>query len=195
MASKPTPPPDGYLPVDIYWAVALITLTLLALAVLLDSCLVGALLIFPAPFVGYWLYGRLLVLLARLSRTGRGVLVYSDSPHWREYIETGWLPHCAGKVTVLNWSRRKQWKTSPAVLVFQHFCGTQDFNPSVVLFRGPRRPLVFRFYYAFRDARHGKRGPLEGLERRLFEELGAPWEPAYPQGPGAVAPGDSVGEG
>ena len=80
--------------------------------------------------------------------------------------------------------------------MFRHFCGTEEnFNPSVVLFRGLRRPLVFCFYYAFRDARHGKRAPLEGLERRLFEEFGAPWEPGHPQFPGEAAPGDSVSRG
>jgi hypothetical protein len=57
--------------------------------------------------------------------------------------------------------------------VFKRFCGQRhNFNPSVVVFRGLRAPLVFRFFYAFREVKAGRDEYLRRLEADLFEELG-----------------------
>jgi len=69
-------------------------------------------------------YGILLLLAAWWRWHGtdiRGVLVWSDSPNWREYIEQNWLPRLAGKVVVLNWSERRHWRASLAVRLFRLF--------------------------------------------------------------------------
>ena len=103
----------------------------------------------------------------------RGVLVYSNSPHWKTYIEERWLPKVGDRMIVLNWSQRKQWRFSLASEMHGHYCGqNQNYNPAAVIPRGLRHPLVFRFFYAFRDAKHGNREALEWLEKRLFAELG-----------------------
>ena len=47
-----------------------------------------------------------------------------------------------------------------------------NFNPAVLVLRGLKRPLVYRFYYAFQHAKHGRTDYLERLERDLFEHLG-----------------------
>ena len=111
----------------------------------------------------------------RWRREGiRGVLVYSRSPNWQSHIETQWLPRVGAQLKILNWSDRTTWRRSdPAVRLFHWFLGTKaDFNPGVILLRPFRRPLVFRFYPAFRNAKHGNEAGLKALEERLFAELG-----------------------
>ena len=72
----------------------------------------------------------------------------------------------------LNWSERARWKRSLAVSVFRHFVFQPfNFNPAVVVFRGFRSPLVYRFYYAFREASHGRHQYLEELEAAMVEAV------------------------
>lgn len=65
-------------------------------AALSGSPWLTAVLAIPVALVaGFWLFGRLLLLLAllRLRRRGIvGVLVYSNSPVWQSHIEREWLP-------------------------------------------------------------------------------------------------------
>ncbi len=55
----------------------------------------------------------------------------------------------------------------------------RDFNPSVVVFRGMLRPLVYRFHEAFHQAKHGVPEPLHNLERSMFEALGEKNQPNH----------------
>ena len=48
----------------------------------------------------------------------------------------------------------------------------RNYNPAVLVFRGLRRPAVYRFYYAFQQAKHGRTQYLDALEAELFRELG-----------------------
>jgi hypothetical protein len=41
------------------------------------------------------------------------------------------------------------------------------------VFRDLEEPLVFRFFWAFREAKSGRRELLDELEARLFEALDA----------------------
>jgi len=120
-----------------------------------------------------------LILLAESRRVleSRGVrclVIYSDSPTWEEYIRNKWLPRLGQRAVALNWSQRSTWPASLEVRLFKHFVGSSrhNFNPAVLVLRGPRRPHVFRFYYAFQQAKHGRRQYLETLEEELFSELG-----------------------
>jgi hypothetical protein len=103
----------------------------------------------------------------------KGVLIYSDSPNWQSYIEEKWLPILGGQLVILNWSRRRAWsKRDIAVRLFEHFVGrTSQYNPAAIVLRGVRLPLVFRFYQAFRDARHGKSLSLRKLEESMFRDI------------------------
>ena len=95
---------------------------------------------------------------------GRNILlVYSDSPIWSGYIEQEILPHISETIVILNWSERKQWKTSLAVLAFKLYGGSRGFNPMAIVFRPFRLHKVFRFYEAFKDFKHGKTEPLEKI--------------------------------
>jgi len=139
----------------------------------------NAVLIYGPAIVILWflLYPVILLLTAKVKwpKERQAVLVYSDSPHWREYIETEWLPRIGQRVVILNWSHRKTWSSSLEVRLFRWFVGTsQNYNPSVLVLRGMKSPLVFMFFFAFRDRKHGNSNALNRLERKLIDELNPP---------------------
>jgi hypothetical protein len=114
----------------------------------------------------------LLVWLWWLPKGKDVLFVSSDSPVWKEYMETQILPLVAGRAIVLNWSARREWpKLSFAVRVFRTFGHRRDFNPTVVLFRPFRRAKVVRFLPAFRDWKHGDTGNVDKLRRDLIVAL------------------------
>ena len=101
-----------------------------------------------------------------------GILVYSDSPNWKQHVETEILSRVGHKLVALNWTHRARWRRSIEVRAFQHWGGERDFNPLAILFL-PRRPvLVLRFRPAFRDLKHGNPEPLRALEETLLRALG-----------------------
>jgi hypothetical protein len=103
----------------------------------------------------------------------RCLIVHSHSPIWEEHIHTQWLPRFGPVARQLNWSERASWPGSLEVSVFRRFCLAQrNFNPAVLVFRGYRAPLVFRFFYAFHEARNGRPQYLQELEAHLFDALG-----------------------
>jgi hypothetical protein len=119
-------------------------------------------------------YGIALLALARfiLAPGVRCLLVHSNSPVWEPHITAMWLPRLGRMATTLNWSERASWTRSIEVMLFKHFCmGPVNFNPVALVFRGLRRPLVFRFFYAFHEAKHGRPEYLAMLEEQLFRAL------------------------
>ena len=129
----------------------------------------------------------------------RGLLVYSNSPHWQRYIEEQWLPRLGDQFVVLNWSERATWnrKCPFEAQLFRRFAGDRNFNPLavIVLARGrhatfrawlraikegdairmlapsARDVKVIRFWQPFRDFRHGKEEALRQAESELFGAL------------------------
>ncbi len=105
----------------------------------------------------------------------KAVLVYSDSPHWKDYIEANMLPRISDRVVTLNWSLRSEWNTKKSLEVemFEHWGGRQDYNPMAIVV--PRRGKVrlVRFWHAFREAKHGREANLRKLQEELFHELEA----------------------
>ena len=104
---------------------------------------------------------------------GKDVLyVSSESPIWKEYMETEVFPLVAERAIVLSWSTRSKWpKWSFAVRVFRTFGRGRDFNPMVVLFRPFRRARIFRFLPAFQEQKHGNSANVEQLRRDLIQVL------------------------
>lgn len=131
--------------------------------------------LFPLYFyILHKLYGLLLLVAAWVRWFGgpvRGILVFSESPNWKEYVEKEWLSRLGARVVVLNWSNRRSWWPTLPVLVFHYFCCGQEqdnFNPAVILFRGIKYPYVYRYFYAFRDAKHGRPETLHQLETHMY---------------------------
>src|SRR5687768_9156538 len=82
------------------------------------------------------IYGVIAVHRIRNRRAVRGfhrafgtlgkdlLLVTSDSPHWKDYIERHWLPRWGSRAVVINWSERSRWEeTRPEIALFRRFKG------------------------------------------------------------------------
>ncbi len=125
--------------------------------------------------VTYLLYATVLQLVIWLCWCPRGVnvlLVYSNSPHWHDYIETHIIPKLPPTTVVLNWSERRHWRSlSLPVMAFRHFGGSRECNPLVVVFRPFRWAKAFRFWKPFKDYKHGNSVALHEVEDKLFEYL------------------------
>jgi hypothetical protein len=139
------------------------------------------LLILISPLILVWaiLYaisGFVLYLVIWLFWCLRGryvLFVYSDSPIWREYIEREILPRLKDRAVVLNWSERRRWQISLAVLAFRRFGGWRAFNPLAVVLRPFHLPKVYRFFEPFQEFKHGQTAKVEQLRTELFEALDA----------------------
>ncbi|HEV8070495.1 MAG TPA: hypothetical protein VGP76_22460 [Planctomycetaceae bacterium] len=145
------------------------------LLVLIAPLLLVLLLLIVVLVAVYLLYG--LVLQVAIwwfwCRKGRDVLiVYSESPIWRDYVEKRILPTIGDRAVVLNWSERRQWQRTLAVLAFRFFGGTREFNPMAVVFRPLHNARCFRFYKPFREFKHGDTSAVSALESGLFRMLG-----------------------
>lgn len=101
------------------------------------------------------------------------VLVYSDSPHWKTYIETNWLPKYAARAVVLNWSARSRWTREqyPESEIFRYFSGMLEYNPIAIVVPDTGKVQVVRFWRAFRDFKHGKDAALRKAEAQLDRYL------------------------
>lgn len=104
----------------------------------------------------------------------RGILVYSNSPNWQQYIEQHWLPRIGTQFVLLNWSDRSRWAVDVPfeARVFRRFAGDREFNPLAIVFLplAPRAndTVVIRFFQAFQDFKHGKDFLLHAREAELF---------------------------
>lgn len=113
--------------------------------------------------------------IAQWGPTGRDLLlVYSNSPHWKDYVESHWLPALTDRAVVLNWSERACWTREHPLeaAVFRQWAGDREFNPIAIVL--PRRGAVqvVRFWQAFRDHKHGRGTALRRAEQELARILG-----------------------
>jgi len=100
------------------------------------------------------------------------LFVYSDSPTWKDYIEREIIPRIQEHAIILNWSERRNWKNSLAVLAFRYFGGYRNFNPIAIIFRPFHFVKTYRFFEAFKEFKHGDPEKVEGIKKELFEILG-----------------------
>jgi len=121
----------------------------------------------------YLLWGAFLCIAIWLTWRNRHVLfVYSDSPIWKDYIEREVLPHIQNRAVILNWSERRNWKNSLAVLAFRYFGGDRNFNPIAIVFQPFRFVKIYRFFEAFKEFKHGNTKKVEAIRKELFDGLG-----------------------
>jgi hypothetical protein len=97
------------------------------------------------------------------------LLVYSDSPVWRGYVQDQILPRLTDCAVVLNWSERRQWRQTLAVLALHYFGGHREFNPLAVVFRPCRIARLFRFHQPFREFKQGRPEAVENMKEELFD--------------------------
>ena len=101
------------------------------------------------------------------------LLVYSDSPNWKAYIDEHILPQVAPYAVLLNWSQRSTWGTPKPleVRIFERWGGNREFNPLAIVIPRTGKIEVIRFWQAFRDFKHGKPLLLQKQQERLLERV------------------------
>lgn len=121
----------------------------------------------------YILWGAALHLAIWLTWKNQRVLfVYSNSSIWKDYMEREILPHIQDRAVILNWSERRTWRNSLAVLAFRYFGGYRNFNPIGIVFRPFRLVKTYRFFEAFKEFKYGHPEKVEEVKKELFEILG-----------------------
>jgi hypothetical protein len=91
--------------------------------------------VFISSLYKSWLRSRFWL---RYGRNGKFILfVYSNSPNWREYIESNILPRIDGHAVTLNWSERKKWYAEHRLeqKILGRWAGAREFNPVAIVFR------------------------------------------------------------
>ena len=110
----------------------------------------------------------------RAAYAGSGkdvVVVYTDSPHWREYIETRWLPRWGARAIAFD--RSRPWREDqPEARLWRAVAGSAEHTPVVIVVPPSGRVHIVRFFLAFRDYKHGKDARLREAEARLERILG-----------------------
>jgi hypothetical protein len=123
-----------------------------------------------AAVLCYATWGAILYMAIWLtSKKQFVVFVYSDSPTWKDYMEGEILPYLQDQAVILNWSKRRSWKNSMAVLAFRYFGGHRNFNPIGIVFRPFRLAKTYRFFEAFKQ---GNLKRVEKIRRELIQDLG-----------------------
>ena len=109
----------------------------------------------------------------RRERPGKDLLlVYTDSPHWRPYIEANWLSQWEARAAVLN--RSRPWaEAQPEAALWRAVAGTVEHTPLAVVVPPRGRLTVVRLYRAFRDFKYGKPEKLRSAEAALRAALDA----------------------
>jgi hypothetical protein len=99
------------------------------------------------------------------------VVLTSDSPKWAGHINDHWLARFGGHVSVLNNSRKKEWRQSIESKSVRRFRRFRDDHPFVIVPRKTGEPAVYRFRAAFIAAFHGDDASLCIMEERMFKEF------------------------
>jgi len=116
---------------------------------------------------------RAIAAFRAANRTnGKDVLVvYTDSPLWKEYIETRWLPRWGERAIAFD--RSKPWREDQVeARLWRAVAGTAEHTPVVIVVPPRGRVQIVRFWLAFRDHKHGKDARLRDAEARLAAILG-----------------------
>jgi hypothetical protein len=142
----------------------------------LGLLLVPLLVIYAIPFVFVGGVYRTLVNLSvwwLWCRRGKDVFyMSSQSPVWREYMETHILPLVQERAVIVDWTERRELERfSLKAAVARSYSREKEFNPIVVLFRPFHMRREFRFHGAFREYKHGKPEKVEVLRTELIEAL------------------------
>ncbi len=116
-------------------------------------------------------YVRLLVRRFRAAHGGKDLLiVYTNSPHWKDHIESNWVARWPHRTVTLNrshpWSRKQ-----PEAALWLAVRGIREHTPLAVVIPRRGKPRVIRFYTAFQEAKHGDDTCLRAAEQELEQAM------------------------
>lgn len=154
--------------------------------------LIPIILIVVVPFLCVYFLRRYWLLLQVwrewVPRGKRVLLVYSDNPEWKQYVELTLVPQLQPHVVLLNWSEKNTWKHDDVleVKLFRHFYGNgwlsaeklrlggQEFNHVAIVFRPWHAPHKVRFWSAWKEHTFGKEEALRRTEKKLVAMVTGP---------------------
>lgn len=115
--------------------------------------------------------------MARLwkGKGARGIVIYSDSPVWKEYIENRWLAAAGDQLEAVNISRHHHWRPSLAGLLFEAHVAARKRPSLPAALILSERPILLDFHGSFLDHEAGDDEQLKKGEQRLARELGVPF--------------------
>lgn len=106
------------------------------------------------------------------GKGARCILIYSDSPIWKSYIENRWLPAAGDQLELINISQHHHWKPSLAGLLLEaHLAARKRPSLPAALILS-ERPILLDFHGSFLDHEAGDDEQLKKGEQRLTRALG-----------------------
>jgi len=95
------------------------------------------------------------------------IFVYSDSPKWKEHIESHILPDLPPDAIIIN--RSQPWdQTALTGRIFRHFGGHHEFCPIGIVVERWRSIRLFRLFKPFQEARHGDCSALNNVQAAML---------------------------
>ena len=92
--------------------------------------------------------------------------MYTDSPRWKEHIESRWVERWRNRTVTLNrshpWSRKQ-----PEAALWLAVAGIVEHTPLAIVVPATGKFRVIRFFRAFKDLKHGKDARLHAAEEEL----------------------------
>jgi len=118
-------------------------------------------------------------LARRFQRVHGGkdlLIVYTDSPHWKDHVESQWVARWPKRIVTLN--RSRPWaRKAPEAALWLAVAGIREHTPLAVVIPRRGKLRVIRFFKAFQESKHGHPARLEAaeqdLEEAMAEEAGA----------------------
>ena len=163
------------------WLVGLLLVSLIGAIIMGSRMVTGLAVIFAAlacVSIYWWYQWRMDLKRLREWADGNsvfGIVVTSDSPKWAAHIKDNWLTRFGSDISVLNYSRKRDWAQTVETKSVRRFNRYSDHCPVVIVPRKIGEPAVYRYYNAFVAAFHGDDEPLNRMEERMFEEY-AEWQ-------------------
>jgi hypothetical protein len=98
------------------------------------------------------------------------LLVYTDSPHWKDHIESKWVARWPHRTVTLNrshpWSRKQ-----PEAALWFAVRGIQAHTPLAVVIPRRGKLRVIRLFREFQEAKHGVGTMLRAAEEELEQAM------------------------
>lgn len=122
---------------------------------------------------GYWLNFQ---VQRQWFPQGKWILfVYSNSPKWKDDIESTIIPKINSKSIILNWSEHKTWPKSLASKIFFYYSKTKKTKnkvsyPIAIIFKSLSRPKVIELRQAYRDFNLHRNNNILTLKKELISQ-------------------------
>jgi len=116
-------------------------------------------------------YLRHLARRFRRAHSGKDLLiVHTDSPHWKDHVESQWVVRWPNRTVTLN--RSRPWsRKQPEAVLWLAVAGIREQTPLAVVIHRRGKLRVIRFFKAFQESKHGHHARLQAAEQELENSM------------------------